>query len=151
VRRACLIIGCLPLLGQTSGVPPVAKSPGDTVTLEISADSQPGREPVTLKWEVVFKAQLLDLETGGPQPGSAAMESGKSIGCTARKPYILVCTLSGGEKTIANGPIAIYHFKILPTAQAGTTITFQIQKAESTTADSKKWTLNDTQAFVIIR
>jgi len=151
-RRATrlLVFGCLPVLGQTSDVSHVTKAPGDSVTLEIFAESQPKRAPVALKWEVVFPVQLMEMEGGAPEVGSAAKDSGKSIQCTARRPYAYVCTLSGGQKPIANGLIAIYRFKIRTTAKAVTT-NLRIEKAESTTFDSMKWTLNDTEAIVIIK
>jgi hypothetical protein len=150
MRFAHLVLGCLPVLSQTPHVSSVTKAPGEMVTLEISADSQPSRAPVALKWEVVFPAQLMEMEGGVPELGSAAMDSGKSIHCAPRKSYAYVCTLSGGQKPIGNGLIAIYHFKIVTTAAAGTT-NITIEKAESTTADSKKWTLNDTEVIVIIK
>jgi hypothetical protein len=146
MRLAYLVVACLPLLAQT----PVTKAPGDKVTLEVSADSQPARAPVALKWEVVFPAQLMEMETGAPQIGSAAMDSGKTLECTARTRYAYVCIVSGGQKPIGNGPVAIYHFQILATAKAGAT-SLKIQRAESTTADSKKWLLNSTEAIVVIR
>ena len=128
----------------------VTKAPGEKVTLEISAYSEPARAPVALEWEVVFPAQLMEMDGGAPEIGKAALDSGKSLQCTARKPYSYVCLLSGGQNPIADGRIAIYHFKIRTTAWAGTT-TFRIENAESTTADSRKWTLNDIEATVIIR
>jgi hypothetical protein len=150
MRFAYLIIACLPVLGESSHVSSVTKAPGEMVTLEISADSQPSRAPVALKWEVVFPAQLMEMEGGVPELGSAATDLGKSIQCTARRPYIYVCTLSGGQKPIGNGLIAIYHFKIRTTAAAGTS-SIRIQKAESTTTDSTKWTLNNAEVIVIVK
>jgi hypothetical protein len=150
MRLAYLLVVCVPILGQTSRVSPVTKAPGDKVTLEISADSQPERAPIALKWEVIFPAQLMEIETDAPQMGSAAKDSGKSLQCTSTKPYSRVCVLSGGQKPIGNGPVAIYHFQIRATAQAGIT-SLKIQGAESTTTDSKKWLLNDTEAIVVIR
>lgn len=150
MRLSCLMVGCVAVFGQASAVSSVTKAPGETVTLTVSADSQPAREPVALKWEVVFPAQLMEMETGAPEPGKAAVDSGKSLKCTARAPYAYVCALSGGPNPIANGPVAIYQFKIRATAGEGTT-TVKIEKTESTTADSKKWTLNDTEVIVTIR
>jgi len=150
MRFAYLIIACLPVLGQSSQVSTVTKAPGEVVTVEISADSQPSKAPVALKWEVVFPAQLMEMEGGDPQLGSAATDSGKSIQCTARRTYAYACTLSGGQKTIGDGLIAIYHFKIRTTAAAGTT-SIRIERAESTTTDSAKWTLNNTEVIVIVK
>jgi len=150
MKLAYLVLGCLPLLGQTPQVSSVTKAPGDKVTLDISADSQPGRAPVTLRWDVVFPAQLMALEGDATETGSAAKDSGKSLQCTARNTYSYSCTLSGGQKTIANGLIAIFHFRILTTADSRKTA-LRIQKAAATTVDSKVLTLNDTEAIVIIR
>jgi hypothetical protein len=150
MRLAFLVVGCLPALGQTPRVSSVTKAPGEKVTLEISADSQPSRAPVALKWEVVFPAQLMDMETDATEIGSAALQSGKSLTCTPRKPYVYVCILSGGQNPIANGQIAIYHFKIRTTAEPRTTA-IRIERPEATMKDSKKWSLNNTEAIVIIR
>lgn len=150
MRFAYLILGCLPVLGQTSHLSSVTKAPGEIVTLEISADSQPSRAPVALKWEVVFPVQLMEMEGSAPELGGAAMDSGKSIQCTARKPYAYACTLAGGQKPIGNGVIARYHFKIRTTAAAGTT-TLRIEKNVATSVDSKVATLNDTLVIVIIK
>jgi hypothetical protein len=150
MRLVYLVVGCLPVLGQTSQVSSVTKAPGDKVTLDISANSQPGRAPVALRWEVVFPAQLMAMEGDAPEIGSAVTDSGKSLQCTARKPYSYSCALSGGQNPIANGLIAIFHFKIRTTAKPGTT-TLRIERALATTADSKVVPLNDTEAIVIIR
>ena len=145
-----MVVGCLPVLGQTASVSSVTKAPGDKVKLEISANSQPAKAPVALKWEVVFPAQLMEMEGDAPELGSAAKDSGKSLQCTARRPYAYDCILSGGQNPIADGLIATYHFKIQTTARTGTT-TLKIEKAEATTVDAKKWTLNDTEVIVVIR
>jgi hypothetical protein len=150
MRLVYLVVVGLPVLAQTSRVSSVTKAPGDKVTLDISANSQPGRAPVALKWDVVFPAQLMALEGDAPDTGSAATDSGKSLSCTARKPYSYSCVLSGGQNPIQNGLIASFHFKIRAPAGAGTT-TLRIERAVATTADSKILSLNDTEAIVIIR
>ena len=150
LKLAYLVASCLPVLGQTSQVLSVTKAPGDRVTLDILVDSQPGGAPVALQWEVVFPAQLMALEGDAPELGKAAMDSGKSLQCTARKPYRYFCLLAGGQNPIANGPIAILHFRIRTTAEAKTT-TLKIERVEATTVDSKALTLNDTEAIVVIQ
>jgi hypothetical protein len=150
MRFACLAVGCLPVLGQASQASSVTKAPGEKVTLEIRQDSVSARAPAALKWEVVFPAQLMEMEGDAPEAGSAATESGKTLQCTKLKPYSYACTLSGGQNPIANGLIAIFHFKIRTTAEAGTTA-FRIERAVATSVDSKVLTLNDTEATVIIR
>jgi len=145
----CLALLCLPMLGQTSTPSSISKARGDNLTLEISANSQPNRAPVALKWEVVFPVQLMELEGTAPEIGAAAKEAGKSLECSSQRPYRSVCTLSGGKNPIADGTVAIYHFKIRTTALAGTT-SLKVEKTEATAADSKKWTLNNTETIVII-
>jgi hypothetical protein len=149
MRLAWLFIGCLPLLAQTSNRSSVTKAPGDKVTLDLFAESQPARAPVALKWQVLFPAQVIEME-GDAEVGKAAKDSGKSLQCTVRAPYRYVCDLSGGQNPIADGAVAIFHFKIRSTAKAGT-ISLKIEGAESITADSKEFTLNDTEAMVIIQ
>lgn len=99
---------------------------------------------------MVFPAQLMAMEGDGPEIGSAVTNSGKSLQCTARKPYSYSCVLSGGQVPIANGMIAIFHFKIRTTAEAGTTI-LRIERAVATTVDSKELHLNEREAIVNIR
>jgi hypothetical protein len=161
MRLAYLVVGCLPVLGQASvlgqapvlsqasGVSSVTKAPGEKVTLELFADSQKGRAPVTLRWEVVFPAQVMEMGDP-PETGSAAMDSGKSLQCNLQKAYSYVCVLAGGQKPIASGQIAIFHFKIRTTAGAGTTA-LRIERAVATAADSKEVFLNSTESMVVIR
>src|SRR3974390_782139 len=111
MRLAPLLFACLSLAGQTSTGSSVTKAPGEKVTLQIFANSQPARAPVALKWEVMFPAQLMDME-GDADIGSAVMDSGKSLKCMLQKPYSYVCVLSGGRNPIADGQIAIFHFRI---------------------------------------
>jgi hypothetical protein len=92
----------------------------------------------------------MDIDSNATEIGSAAKDSGKSLQCTARKPYSYLCVLSGGQNPIADGPIAIFHFRIRTTAESGT-IRLRVERAEATTADSKQETLNETESTVIIR
>jgi hypothetical protein len=150
MKLAYLLAACLPALCQTPKVPTVIKAPGDPVTLEITANSEKGKEPVVLRWDVVFPPQVMEMEGHGPELASAAKEAGKSIQCTAPKPYRYACVVSGGPNTIADGLVALFHFRILATAEAKTA-TLRVENGDSTTADSKRWHLNDTETLVIIR
>lgn len=150
MRLACLVLGYVTVLaGQTSGGAPVTKAPGDKVTLEISANSQPKRAPIAVHFDVIFPVQLMEVE-GEAEAGAAARNSGKSLQCTARNSYSYGCVVSGGQNPLADGTIAILHFRIRPTAQAGTTA-LRIEKAVATTADSKAVSLDNTEATVVIR
>jgi hypothetical protein len=150
MRLVYLAVGCLPILGQTQPVSHVTKAPGEKVTLDIFADSQPKGAPVALKWEVVFPAQLIEIDSeAAPEIGSAATNSGKSLECTARSQHAFACNVAGGKNPIADGPIATLHFRVRATAEARS-IAIRIENAEATAADSKKWTLDDTEAIIII-
>ncbi len=122
---------------------------GEKVAIEISVDSAAARAPTSLKWDVVFPAQLLEPEVDGSEIGVAAKNSGKSLTCVSRKLYSYACVLSGGQNPVANGPIAILHFKIRPSAEPGTAAV-RIEKAEAVTLDSKKLTLDDAEGTVTI-
>jgi hypothetical protein len=143
-----LVLVCLPLLAQSSPPSPVTKSPGDKVTLEIAAKSDPKRAPLTLHWDVIYPAQLMEMD-GEPEAGSAALSSGKTLQCSARNPHSYTCALSGGNKPLADGQIAIFHFRIKKTAQAATT-SLKIDRVVTTTVDSKVLSLAGTEAIVII-
>lgn len=149
MRLAPLLFACLSLAGQTSTGSSVTKAPGETVTLQIFANSQPARAPVALKWEVIFPAQLMDME-GDADIGSAVMDSGKSLKCMLQKPYSYVCILSGGRNPIGDGQIAIFHFRIRTSAEPVTTA-LRIERAVATTLDAKEEALNNTESIVIIR
>lgn len=149
MKLAYLVFGCLPMFAQTSAISSVTKSPGDKVTLEIVAKSDPKRAPVALHWDVIFPEQLMEM-VGDPEAGSAALKSGKSLQCRVRNPHAYGCVLSGGPNLIADGQIAIFHFRIRTTAVAGKTA-LRIERAVTTTVDSKILSLDDTEAIVIIR
>jgi hypothetical protein len=93
---------------------------------------------------------LLELEGHVPEMGTAAMDSGKSLTCSARNSYSYACILSGGKNPVANGPIAIFHFMIRTTAPTGTAAV-RIERAEAVTVDSKERTLDNADGTVTIR
>src|SRR5580698_1636319 len=110
------------MLGQDLRVSTVSGAPGERVAMEVSLNSPAGKAPVALQWETVFPAGLLDLEGNGQEAGTAAKDSGKSLKCAVQKSSSVICVLAGGQKPIANGVIAILHFKIRANARAGTSI-----------------------------
>jgi hypothetical protein len=135
-------------MAQT-GAAPAIKAPGDKVTLEISANSQPGRAPVILKWDVIFPVQLMLVESD-PEPSTAAAKAGKSLQCLAQKPYSYDCELSGGRNPIPDGVVAVFHFRIRKLAVAGPA-TFRIEKVRAIAADTRETSLSDTQAGVVVK
>lgn len=149
LRVAWLFVTALPVWGQMLHLSAVAGRPGEKVTVELSLDSPAGKAPAALQWETIFPAQLMEIEGEASETGRAAKESGKSVTCAERKAYAYVCILAGDQKPIANGPIAIFHFKIRTEAQAGTSA-IRIERAEGVTVDLRRLTLKDTAATVTI-
>jgi len=144
-----LMLACSTAVAQTSATSPVLKSPGDTVTLEIAATSQPNKAPLTLHFDVVFPVLLMELDGEG-EAGRAALSSGKSLQCHTRNPHAYACVLSGGDHPIQDGQIAVFHFRVRNTARSGPAA-LRVESAVSSTVDSKIFSLNDTEAIVMIR
>src|SRR5260370_24068596 len=136
-RLASLSRAALSVCGQALQVSSASGVPGEKVELVISLDSPAGSAPVALQWEIIFPVQILEDGGNGPETGRAASDSGKSLTCNRRRPYSYVCILVGGPKPVANGPIAIVHFKIRTEARAGTTVV-RIEKAEAAPANLQK-------------
>jgi len=125
----------LPVAGQALHVSSVSGSRGDKIAVEISLVSAVRESPATLKWETIFPAQLLEA-AGSPEAAGAAKDAGKSLTCTQREPYLYVCILAGGQKPIANGPIARFPFRIRADAHPGTA-NVHTSKVEAVTRDLK--------------
>jgi hypothetical protein len=148
MRLAGLLFTCLPFLAQPSASS-VTKAPGDMVTLRIFANSQPAKAPAGLKWELIFPAQLMDLD-GKAEIGDSATDSNKSLQCTLAKSYRYSCILSGGKGPIADGQIAMFRFRIRTTAERGKT-SLRIERAVAIAADGKEEPLTGTESIIVIR
>jgi hypothetical protein len=149
MRLALLFVAGFELAAQTPAKPTLIKAPGDPVTLQLFANSIPDRAPLALQWEVIYPAQLMDLE-GKPEAGRAAVDSGKSLECKPHKEYSFVCVLSGGSRPIADGQIAVVHFRIHPDAIPGR-VTLRIQSASARQKDNSEAALKNTESVFIIR
>ena len=134
---------------QALNVSSVSGSPGDKIAIEISLVSNVRESPETLKWETIFPAQLLEA-VGGPEAAVAAKESGKSLTCTQREPYLYVCILAGGQKPIANGAIAKFRFRIRADAHSGTA-NVRTGKVEAVTRDLKTVNLSGSDGQLEVR
>jgi len=145
--RFALLFAALPLLAQTSAKPLLQKAPGDPVTLRIFATSLPDRAPLELRWEVIYPAQLMDRE--GDEAGPAAVDSGKMLECKPNKEYSFVCVLAGGKKPIADGQIAVFHFRVRPDATPGK-VTLRVQSASARQKDDTEAALKSTESVFII-
>jgi hypothetical protein len=146
----CLVAGCLVGPGQFSAAYSTTKTRGESIMVEVHQDMAAGTAPTTLKWDLIFPAQLMEMEGKMPDTGEAATASGKTLQCNRIKPYSYTCLLFGGDKPIANGALAIFHFKILETAPP-TKTTLRLEQAEGTTADAKAAPLKGAEVTVTIR
>jgi hypothetical protein len=144
-----LLSGLSAMFGQDLRVSPVRGAPGERVALEVSLNSPAGKAPAVLRWETIFPGELVDPEGNGPEAGVAARDSGKSVTCAARKPSSWICVLAGGQKPIANGAIAVFHFRIRANARAGTS-TFKIRGVEAATLDLREIALKDAEAALTV-
>jgi hypothetical protein len=149
MRVSWLFLAAIPLVGQTLHVSSVKGTAGERVSMEISLNSITAHTAVAMQWEIIFPVQVLEVESGGPQAGAAAKESGKTLTCVARKEYSYNCVLAGGQKPIGNGVIAFLQFSIRTGARAGSSV-FRVEKAESVTVDLKKSALSPVEGTVTI-
>lgn len=123
--------------------------PGDTVKVEVLIKSPPDRGTVAIEWEIIVPAQVLEL-VGAPEIGSAAADSGKALSCSVQKSYLYECRVEGGEKPIADGPIATFRFNISADAEPKTTV-LRIEKARAIGSDQRRSTLSRAKGTVTIR
>lgn len=110
VFSSSLVRGQALKLSSTSG------SPGDRVTIEFSLESVRGREPVGLQWETRIPDGWLAPDGEGMMIGPAAQRAGKELKCTTAskddKGFRFLCLLSGGQKRIPNGAVALLKLRI---------------------------------------
>ena len=106
---------------QTLTVSSVMAEPGGKAQVEVSIESRSGEEPLGLQWDLTIPAQALTLE-GLPEAAPQARQAGKSVACSghwikAPATYAYRCLVTGGERPIANGAVAIFSFRVAPHAK----------------------------------
>lgn len=140
----------LPAFGQTLRVSSMSGAPGERISIHVSLESTSTQAATALSWETIFPAGLLEVDGEGPEVGSAAKESGKSLTCALRHPYLYVCLLAGGQKPIANGSVAVFRFRIRAEAHAGTS-TLKVDRVDAVTKDLKPFKLGGAEGHVAIQ
>jgi hypothetical protein len=131
-------------------ISPVTGAPGEQVRVEVSIESPPGRKPVSLQWRVVVPDQVLELADTGPERGRAAAGSEKRLTCSRLRNYMYACLLYGGQKPIADGPIAVFHFKIRAAAPS-TVAALRLEAAEAVGPDGRQSTLSSAEGTITIQ
>jgi hypothetical protein len=110
-------------VGQTLRLSPAAASPGDRVTIEISFEAPPGKEPQALQWEATIPSAQLSFADTNLQAGQAAQSADKSCVCALKtstpEARTMVCILAGGLKQIPNGVVALLRLQVLSSAGPG--------------------------------
>src|SRR5579871_1057073 len=119
-----LCAGGLALPAQTLQVSSRSVSPGDRASIVIALHSEKASGILGLQWDTTFPTRQVSVEGDGPVVSDAGKMAGKSLTCAgkaAKEPehYSYTCILIGGQKEIAAGPIAIFHFRISAKAQSG--------------------------------
>jgi Flp pilus assembly protein TadD len=146
----CAFLVTIPLSAQTLRITPASGAPGQSVAVELSWDAPPESTTSAVQWEALFPAQLLEEDASGTVVGRAAEESGKTLTCAPRTVYAYSCLLAGGKMAVANGPIAVFHFRIRNDAHPGQT-TFRVEKAQAVSRELNKIILPDVQAAITVQ
>ena len=121
--------------------------------VEIALDAPASQAPVALQWEIDFPAGQLTVAGKGPMAGKAANDSGKSLTCIDRwkkapQIYSYTCILAGGQKPIANGPVAVIEFKeVAKVSRRKADV--RVENIRSVTADLKKMVLKDVTVKIM--
>ena len=97
-----------------------------------------------------FPAQLLEIEDNGAEVSATAKELGKTLTCASRQVYVYVCVLAGGQKPIANGPIASFRFKIRSGAHTGVS-TIRIDHVDGATKDLQSLKFAGSEGHIEIK
>jgi len=106
------------LAAQTVRVPDSNAQPGVTVEVPIELESKPGQEPLGLQWTIKCDPPLTLVSQ---RIAPAARDAGKDVRCALRKSPAnsTICLLSGGQKPIANGAVALLVFETSGKGQNG--------------------------------
>ena len=139
----------MPVAAQKLSLSSTSGHPGDSVSVTLSMETSE-QKPSILKWEIIFPAQLLEIDGGGAEIASVTRNLGKSLTCTLRQTYNYVCILAGGQRSLADGLLATFHFKIRVGARRGTSIV-RIEHIEAVSSDVKSINLLGREGQVEIR
>lgn len=142
------------LRGPTLRIPTAEGTPGGLTDAEIVLESPSGKEPLGLQWQVWLPSGQLRLEDQRILPGAAAQAAGKTLRCSERKNTggtpVTMCLLTGGDKPIRNGTIALLKLRVLPDAKAGTA-KIRVESGLGVSRDLKAVPIGVTEGGVTIR
>jgi hypothetical protein len=140
--------------GQTLRVSPVTDGAGGWVTIQITLQDAPDREPAALEFDVNIPSSQLELESEhmarAPLPVN---DAGKVLACAVARRradiQVLHCVLAGGQKSIPSGAIVLLTLKIPERVQASTA-RIRVEHALGVTRDLKELPINPAEGVVNI-
>jgi hypothetical protein len=109
------------LFSQSLHLSPASGPRGETVAIEISLESNGGKEPTALQWDTTIPQPLLTFPKEVASVGQAAQAAGKSVSCAIKTKtgvvQTAVCILYGGQEVIRNGVVAVLQLRVDPKAK----------------------------------
>jgi hypothetical protein len=144
------------LWSQSFHVPATTINKNGAAEFSILLNSPEGKAPVALQWEFRVPTALV-MTAADVTVGQAAESRGKSVVCAAggkgpvpKDGVRYTCILAGGINRIANGPVAVVHYRVESSAQRGRT-QVAIESAKGVSLDLKSTAIADTTALITIR
>jgi hypothetical protein len=119
-------------------------------------ESQPGKAPVALQWEIAVP-QAIAVQKTDIALGKAAESAQKTLTCAAssKKPIVpgtarYKCILAGGQSPLANGSLVEVHYRAQADV-AGAPIRVAVENIMGVSADLKRITIPDVAGIIQIR
>lgn len=141
---------------QTLLIPPSMVPRGGSGSLLLTLESPAGKAPLALQWEFTFPPNVA-VDLADIVAGSAAESAQKALTCRAvartkdgGQGSVYGCILAGGQKPLANGPIAIVRYRVPPEIRQ-IAEKVRVGKAIGVTADLKSVELASTQAAITVK
>ena len=140
--------------GQQLQLGTIAGAAGEWVTVPISFQAAPGQELAAVQWEMQIPSPLVFENERMVRQSLPVKEAGKSLTCliAAKSPEgaRLRCLVSGGQKPIPTGTMALLTLKI-PDGTRATKVRLRLENALAVTRDLKQAPIGFAEAVVSIR
>ena len=151
IRFFFLVAVSTSLTGQRLQISPSTAARGDTSSFLIRLESPDTTRPVSVQWDLSVSKQIA-ITLGDIVLGSSAGSAEKAIVCAVpkRDRKVFRCIVSGGAKTIGNGPIAIVKYTVLQNARKGN-VPVRIGKAMGVSGDLRKIDFPTTEGAITVR
>jgi len=154
--KSSALLAVLSLLGwgQTVELAPVSAAAGSVASMTLTWAAPPGKSAVALEWELSYPSPQLGLEDKDIAAGSTAHTAGKALTCKGRSQdagtYVYKCILAGGSKPLANGPAAIFFFRVRNKTRKGAA-TVRLSNTLGVSPEGNSIRIDPSQADVTIR